>query len=501
MKYKISVVFFRDGTQVGGEAVVNSVALGPDVTDLPLDQIVANLADMFPLVRLVYGPQWEDVIKGIVNLFKNSRPGGAANSQLILLEPGFFLAGGPAVDEARVTFQAWSSDNLIVSFSRVDPFGRVVDLGEKRFDRGGLHFYEHSFSIPLRLAPPGLYFFSLSSSVDLPVPVPSSRHSGFLIQSTFGKRGNFEVVVPRAGGGLTHFWRDNDDPNLKWHRGGDFATNSGLFSVVSLIQANFGTAGLGDLQLVTQQNNCLFFASRSDQPGATWQGPFPVTVSGVPVGGVTGNPALLQSTFGHQGNFEVVIPRIGGGLSHFWRDNDDPALQWHKGEDFALNYRVDAVSLIQSNFGHLGVGDLEAVALIKGCLVRFRRVLQGSSFGWDEMETFAPNVSGICSLIQGWHGKLGNYELVVPRSGGGLAHYWYNNDPGEGKWNGPNNFADMQPPAHFDAVSLIQSNFGQSGLGDLEVVARCGNRLAHLWRKDALPFTWSDPLFFENVVG
>jgi len=59
----------------------------------------------------------------------------------------------------------------------------------------------------------------------------------------------------------------------------------------------------------------------------------------------------------------------------------------------------------------------------------------------------------------------------------------------------------MRPPAHFDAVSLIQSNFGQSGLGDLEVVARCGNRLAHLWRKDALPFTWSDPLFFENVVG
>jgi hypothetical protein len=504
MKYKIGAVFFRNGAPVGGETVVNSVSLGPDITDLPPEKIVPYVSDLVPIGPLIYGPTWGNVVTGVVNLFKDALkngpppPPGTTSNRLILLEPGFFFAGGPAVDEARLTFQAWSTDPLIASFGRVDPFGRIVDLGERRYDLGGIHFYEHSFSIPLKGTPPGLFFFSLATGDSASPGIISSRHSSFLIQSTFGKRGNFEVVVPRPGGGLSHFWRDNDDPSLKWHRGEDFATNGGQVNAVSLIQSNFGSPGRGELDLVVLESGCLFSFSRGDQPGDRWQGPVPVMVSGGLVSGVSGNPALIQGTFGKRGNFEVVVPRAGNGLSHFWRDNDDPSLQWHRGEDFALNYKVDAVSLIQTNFGPLGVGELEVIAIIKGCLVRFRRVLRDSSFAWDELETFAPGVSGCPSLIQGWHGKAGNYELVVPRSAGGLAHYWYNNNPGEEKWNGPNNFADKQL-VHFDAVSLIQSNLGQSGLGDLEVVVRSGNRIAHLWRKDALPFAWSDPIYFDNV--
>jgi hypothetical protein len=38
-----------------------------------------------------------------------------------------------------------------------------------------------------------------------------------MIQSTFGNKGNFELVVPIANGSLAYFWRDNDDDFLRWH--------------------------------------------------------------------------------------------------------------------------------------------------------------------------------------------------------------------------------------------------------------------------------------------
>ncbi|MGH9269252.1 MAG: hypothetical protein ACRD0D_13895, partial [Acidimicrobiales bacterium] len=40
---------------------------------------------------------------------------------------------------------------------------------------------------------------------------------GFMVQSTHGDAGHFEVVVPRWGGGIEHWWRDNDSPTLAWH--------------------------------------------------------------------------------------------------------------------------------------------------------------------------------------------------------------------------------------------------------------------------------------------
>jgi hypothetical protein len=37
-----------------------------------------------------------------------------------------------------------------------------------------------------------------------------------LIQSTYGKKGNFELVVPLATGGLAHYSRNNDQEGLPW---------------------------------------------------------------------------------------------------------------------------------------------------------------------------------------------------------------------------------------------------------------------------------------------
>src|SRR5688572_26197099 len=37
-----------------------------------------------------------------------------------------------------------------------------------------------------------------------------------LIQGGFGGRGNFELVVPHASGGIAHYHRDNDTAELGW---------------------------------------------------------------------------------------------------------------------------------------------------------------------------------------------------------------------------------------------------------------------------------------------
>ena len=86
--------------------------------------------------------------------------------------------------------------------------------------------------------------------------------------------------------------------------------------------------------------------------------------------------------------------------------------------------------------------------------------------------------------------RLSRPAAVVPRPDRGLALYFRDNDAPTGPaWQGPFNFADDL--GHVDAASLIQSSFSKrgGGPGNLEVVARVGNRLAALWRNDLDPPT------------
>jgi hypothetical protein len=95
-------------------------------------------------------------------------------------------------------------------------------------------------------------------------------------------------------------------------------------------------------------------------------------------------------------------------------------------------------------------------------------------------------------LVQSRFGAQGNFEVVVPLAAGGLAHLWRNNDAAGLPWSAPIPFA--AGVGTVDALSLIQSNFGSPG--NLEVVARIGDRLALFWRESGPPFTWSGPFFF-----
>ncbi len=320
-----------------------------------------------------------------------------------------------------------------------------------------------------------------------------------LIQSRFGRKGNFEVVAPVASGGLAHYWRNNDNPSLPWSAPTFFG--AGQFDAVSLIQSNFGSPG--NLEVVARAGDQLMSLWREGPPGFTWHGPYPIVVEGAggpcsrrPVSGVTGDPALIQSRYGAQGNFEVIVPLLSGGIAHYFRDNDASGLPWKGAPVFATSAgTIAAVTLIQSNFG--SPGNLEVIARAGDRLVFLWR---DSSLAWHGPFPFVADgreVSGVASnpsLVQSRFGVQGNFELVVPLATGGFAFFWRDNDVQPGlPWHGP---FGMETRTRFEALSLIQSNFDDPG--NLEVVARIGDQLAHSWRDSGPNFLWNGPFGFTS---
>ena len=83
----------------------------------------------------------------------------------------------------------------------------------------------------------------------------SVRGDPTFIQSRFGRRGNFEMVVPLAAGVLVHFWRNNDAPGLPWSAPIPFGS-SDTYDAVALVQSNFSSSGYGpgNLELVDRKS-------------------------------------------------------------------------------------------------------------------------------------------------------------------------------------------------------------------------------------------------------
>jgi hypothetical protein len=215
-------------------------------------------------------------------------------------------------------------------------------------------------------------------------------------------------------------------------------------------------------------------------------------------GNVQGNLALIQGRFLSPGNFELVTPQASGGLAHYSRVNIDPTLPWAGPETFGTNVgSFDAVTMIQSNFTTGGPGNLEVVARWSGGLLFYWRE-DVPPYVWHGPTMFpltlpgSGTVRGNPAMIQGKFGNRGNLELVTPVGDGGLAHYWRDNDAPGTPWHGPTLFA--QDIGLFDAVTLVQSDFGSAGgAGNLEVIARVGGQLFHYSRQDTPPWNWSGP--------
>ncbi len=247
------------------------------------------------------------------------------------------------------------------------------------------------------------------------------------IQSAFGTKGNFEMVVVQDGQ-LAHYWRDNDARTLPW-RGPAFLpkpspTSSGGRTTgiaaaptgVALLESTFGDPGnlevFATMSFVVEGAGPGWLAHywRDDRG---WHGPFAVRVGGRDVTGVTGTPAALQSIVGATSNFELLVIQDGK-LAHYWRDNASPGLPWRgptflpdaassstSGTRARLAHEPTAVTLIQSNFGG---GNLEALVVMSPLIggngedyvVHYWR----DDTGWHGPEPLTPNGSSLAGSVE-----------------------------------------------------------------------------------------------------
>jgi hypothetical protein len=320
-----------------------------------------------------------------------------------------------------------------------------------------------------------------------------------LVKGRFLNPGNFEMLSPLASGGLAHFSRVNSVDFVPWFGPEVFGTNVGHFDAISMIQSNFTTgSGVGNLEVVALFQSTLLYYWREDVPPYTWHGP--VSMNGFQQRLFTGNPVLIQGRFLKRGNFELVVPLASGGIAHYSRVNDDPALPWFGPEVFGTDVgQFDAITMIQSKWT-VGpkIGLLELVARVGGTLLFYFREDQPPYKWWGPLPANGFNQSNVLFagnpvLIEGRFGNnADNFELIVPLESGGLAHYWRNNDSSARTWSGPTVFA--QDVGRFDEISFIQSGFSSgAGIGNLELVARVGRSLFAYWRDDTAPFTWYGP--------
>lgn len=314
----------------------------------------------------------------------------------------------------------------------------------------------------------------ISGKVQREDPMPN-KNSGFFVQSGHGATGNFEVVIPRVGGGIAHLWRSNDAPGFPWSpRGLAFGSTDDVIDV-ALIQSTLGP--LGNLEAIVREGTKLVHHDRDD--GGTWKWKVPTVLPGGL--DIVGTPAFIQSSHGAIGNFEVVAPVAVGGMAHWWRNNNHVDLPWNGPTLFGIG-NVEAVAMFQGNFGV--AGNLEVIAQVGNQLVHYWRD-DYASWAWHGPFPIATGAAGSHAFIQSSFGTVGNFELVAPAPGGGMNYWSRQNDTPGFPWQGPIPFGT----GNATAVSLIQSSFG-----NLEVVARVGDQLAHYFLVPG--GSWQGPIVF-----
>jgi hypothetical protein len=133
----------------------------------------------------------------------------------------------------------------------------------------------------------------------------------------------------------------------------------------------------------------------------------------LPLGGVSGVPTLIQSRFGNKGNFELVTPMASGGLAHYWRNNDDPAIPWHGPTIFGQELgSVGSISLIEKKFGN--PGNLELVASV-GTNIEF--LWRDSGLEFARKGPIAIAAKGISPvLVQSRFGAMGKFEILTAKN-------------------------------------------------------------------------------------
>jgi hypothetical protein len=292
----------------------------------------------------------------------------------------------------------------------------------------------------------------------------ASLHSSFLIQSLAG---DFEVVLPRTGGGLDHYYRDQNSDGLPWR--GPVILFGSHDDVTGATLVESGIGGSTNLHTVYREGSRLAhdWGLRIQAPlWPLWHGPtyLPGTLT------VTGTPAFVA---GPGSNVHVVAPVSSGGLA-YWSglgrstiDRTDPArppliIDWSNPVQFGQG-NVGAVALLYGVFENV-----EAVVRVGDQLFHY---WQDHATGqWNGPFLFAAGAAGQHCWLES---NDQDFQLVSPMLDGGLAHWRRDNHTAGLPWSGPARFGTGNP----STVGFIQAAWG-----NFELVAAEGGKLSHYWR-------------------
>jgi hypothetical protein len=331
---------------------------------------------------------------------------------------------------------------------------------------------------------------------------------------------------------IKQYFRNNDDPQFAWHYVREFwyavrPNELGPTPVaVSFIQSGFKGDGVhGNFEAIVRvrppiavQPDYLdfwYFDSKTSQ----WNGPARVMADGQPIT-ATGDPVLIQSNWGNNGNFELLVPDKSA-IKQYFRNNDDPQFAWHYVRDFGYPVRPNelgatpvAVSFIQSGFkGDAVHGNFEAVVRVRPPVATQPDYLDfwyldSKTSQWNGparvMADGQPIIAtGDPVLIQSNWGNNGNFELLVPDKSA-IKQYFRNNDDPQFAWHYVREFGYAVRPNELGAtpvaVGFIQSRFKGDGVhGNFEAVVRVRPPIAiqpdylDFWYLDSKASQWNGP--------
>jgi hypothetical protein len=179
-----------------------------------------------------------------------------------------------------------------------------------------------------------------------------SPFGGFLIQSRYGRNGNFEVVIPWHRGGLAHFSRDNDR-GFQWHGPSIFGDTLTRYIGATIIESDYRFISgyrFGNLEvLATRRDDTVDHCWRENGANFLWHGPFKTfdDAFGAPSMAYSG---AVKLNGGHGGSsFYVVYPDRSKGFS-YWRRHNSELGDFPLGKSRWYGYRVSTRYRIFRNY-------------------------------------------------------------------------------------------------------------------------------------------------------
>jgi hypothetical protein len=190
---------------------------------------------------------------------------------------------------------------------------------------------------------------------------------------------------------------------------------------------------------------------------------------------------FIRSRGGKNGNFEVVFPWPDGGIAHFWRDNDDPAMPWH-GPTLFGEGRYQGATIIESDnqaFKSSGLKNFEVIAVAENGDAEHWWRENGGTFRWRKAGVVVSRAAGVPALAYSGarflssgfffdltgHGPS-EFFLAVASEGEGFNFFRHRNDQTVTPGSSPPAWEHISSPPVFSSISkAILSDRKFVGLG------------------------------------